>query len=159
MVNRKLNYPMSRILSFFLCAGIGFMLCSGKIARHSVWLVVNNSNHDGKPVDMKFSISAQNQDKPVTETQQMNPGLQLLPEKKLKEGAYEITINTDDEQVAASQVFTVDSDRWILVNYLRQDSASIIKTYGYIDTTRFKKVDGSYATVYLSIESRKPAGL
>lgn len=159
MVNRKLNHPMSRILSFFLCTGICIMLCSGKLARHSVWLVVNNSNNDGRTVDMKFSISAQNQDKQVTETQQMNPGLQLLPEKKLKEGAYEITINTDDEQVAASQVFTVDSDRWILVNYLRQDSASIIKTYGYIDTTRFKKVDGSYATVYLSIESRKPAGL
>ncbi|NCI47773.1 hypothetical protein [Sediminibacterium soli] len=150
---------MSKFLSLIMCAALVMLLCSGKVTKHSVWLVVNNTSVDGKPVDMKFSILAPNQERSMVETQQVNPGIQLLPEKKLKEGPYQFVVNTNGEQVAASQAFTVDSDRWILVNYLCQDSASIMKTYGYIDPTKFKKVGDQYATVYLSIESRKPAGL
>lgn len=150
---------MSRFVRLFIGAAMFMLLSSGKLARHSVWLVVNNSSADGKAVDMKFSITPSGSDKPVLDAQQVEPGLLLLPEKKLKEGAYHIHVNTNGETVTATQQFTVDSDRWILVNYIRQDSASLVKTYGYLDPARFKKVGDQYATVYLSVESRKPAGL
>ncbi len=145
---------LSRAL-LFVCFVV---LCSGKGSKHSVWFVVSNSSADGRSVDMKFSIAGKSDDAGIHTEHQIASGLQHLPEKKLKEGVYNVQVTANNDTIGAIQPFTLDSDRWVLINYVREDSAAIIKSYGYIDTTRFKKIDGKYATLYISVSSRKPAG-
>lgn len=150
---------MSNLSKILLCLGF-IVLCAGKASKHAVWVVVSNSSSDGRPVEMKFSIASKaGEIGALLAEQEIKAGLQHLPEKKLKEGVYQLQVATNDNLISASQPFTLDSDRWILINYIREDSANIVKTHGYIDPARFKKIDDKYATLYISISNRKPAGL
>lgn len=150
---------MSKFNTIILCLGF-IVLCSGKAPKHGVWVVVSNSSSDGRPVEMKFSIASKaGEIGALLAQQEIKAGLQHLPEKKLKEGVYQVQVATQNDLVGASQPFMLDSDRWVLINYIHEDSATIVKTHGYIDTTRFKKIDDKYATLYISISNRKPAGL
>jgi hypothetical protein len=150
---------MSRFIKPLLCLCL-IVLCAGKASKHSVWFVVSNNSSDGRPVDMKFSIAGKaGEIGALLGEQQIKAGLQHLPEKKLKEGVYQLQVAAANDLVGTSQPFTLDSDRWVLINYMCEDSANIVKTYGYIDPARFKKIDGKYATLYISIANRKPAGL
>lgn len=150
---------MSRIITPLLCICF-IVLCAGKASKHSVWFVVSNNSADGRPVDMTFSIAAKaGEIGAMVGQQQIKAGLQHLPERKLKEGVYQVQVAADNNLVGASQHFTLDSDRWVLINYICEDSANIVKTHGYIDPARFKKIDGKYATLYVSVTNRKPAGL
>lgn len=151
---------MSNLIKLCVCACF-IILCSARASKHAVRVVVSNSSADGKAVDMKFQIEGKKEGGgALLGEHEVKPGLQALPEKKLKEDVYQVQVEANNSLInSASQPFTLDSDRWVLINYIREDSASIVKSYGYIDPARFKKVDGKYATVYISVTNRKPAGL
>lgn len=149
---------MSRLSKLALCLGF-VLLISAKGGKHSVWLVVSNSSPDNQPVDIHFGIVGRAEEKVVSTEHTIAPGTQQLPEQKVREGVYQAMITANGDKVSALQPFTLDADRWILVNYIKEDSLSIVKTYGWVDTTRFKKVGDKFATINISIDSRRPAGL
>ncbi len=136
-----------------------FFLSATTSKKHTIWLYVNNTSTIAETVDLSLSIIPKNEKTGVMIHQDLKQGLQELPSRKLSEGVYEVKVNTNHNQVSMSQMLTVDSDRWVIINYEQQDSASIIKTNGYLDTTHYKKVDSGYASMYMYIDNRRPPNL
>ena len=135
-----------------------FMSATGS-SKHTVWVIINNASSDRQPVDIKLNIIDQKEVSTVIAEQQIPAGIRQLPEKKYKEGVYQVSAGAGNGQLWFTRPFTLDSERWILINYIREDSANIIKSHGYLDTTVFKKINGLYATLNIYVENRRPAGL
>lgn len=136
-----------------------FFLSFSNSSKHTVWVIINNTRSGRQPVDMQISFTDSKNQRKVIAEQEVPAGLQQLPEKKIKEGTYQISVAANDSQVLITQPITLDGDRWIMINYVQQDSAAIIKLQGYLDTTRFTKINDQYATIDIYVDSRRPASL
>lgn len=127
--------------------------------KHTVWFYINNSSHLSHPVDLSLSIIPKDEKAMQLVNQQLKTGLQELPSQKLSEGVYEIRVATNQNRLNLSQMLTIDSDRWVIINYELHDSATIVQTNGYLDTTHYKKVGDKYASMYLNVDNRRPPNL
>lgn len=145
-------------LRLFWLAGI-LCLSATTSKKHTVWFYINNSSSLSQQVDLSLSIQPKNEKEIVLANQELKTGLQELPSQKLSEGVYEIKVTTNHNQLTLSQMLTLDSDRWVIVNYALQDSATIVQTNGYLDTTHYKKVGDKYASMYFYIDNRRPPNL
>lgn len=145
-------------LRLFWLAGI-LCLSATTSKKHTVWFYINNSSSLSQPVDLSLSIQPKAEKEIVLANQELKTGLQELPSQKLSEGVYEIKVRTNHNQLTLSQMLTLDSDRWVIINYALQDSATIVQTNGYLDTTHYKKVGDKYASMYFYIDNRRPPNL
>lgn len=147
--------------SVFLCLTLlSFPLLSARYrSKHSAWVIVSNSNMDGKPVDMKIIVTDKKESSTVIADQPISIGLQKLPEKKLSEGTYQLSVTAHNNEVGTTQPITVSAECWIIINYVQADSATIVKNEGYLDPNLYKKVNGKYATISVSVNNRRPANL
>lgn len=136
-----------------------FFLSFSNSSKHTVWVIINNTRAGSKPVDMQISLTDSKNHHMVIAEQEVPAGLQQLPGKKIKEGTYEFSVAANDSQVLITQPVTLDGDRWIMINYVQQDSAAIVKSHGYFNTTRFTKINNQYATIDIYVDSRRPASL
>ncbi len=145
----------------FLCLILlSFPLLSARYrSKHSAWVIVSNSNADGKPVDMKIMVTDKKEASIVIAEQPIGTGLQQLPEKKLSEGTYQLSVTAHNNEVGTTQPITISTECWIIINYVQADSATIVKNEGYLDPNLYKKINGKYATISVSVNNRRPANL
>ncbi|SDX48569.1 hypothetical protein SAMN05444410_11749 [Hydrobacter penzbergensis] len=129
-------------------------------SRPTAHIIVNNENAYQQPVYLTVQMSGKAEhSKEVLANATVQPGLQFIPGKKYKKGTYELNIDAHDGTLNVKHPLTLDTDRWIIINYLLSDSSSIVKTYGYLDTTSFKKVKGRYVNLDVYIDNRRPPNL
>lgn len=129
-------------------------------SRPSAHIIINNENPYQQSVYLTVQMSGKtDHSKEVLANATVQPGLQFIPGKKYKKGTYELNIDAHDGTLTVKHPLTLDTDRWIIINYLLGDSSSIVKTYGYLDTTSFKKVNGRYANLDVYIDNRRPPNL
>lgn len=128
-------------------------------SRHTAWIIIHNSGKSGNVVDIRVDLLDKNEGVALHAEQQVAPGIKELPEKKVKDGPYLLSVSANNALLQSSHPVTFDSDRWIIINYIEEDSATIIKSEGFIDANRYKKVNGKYASIQLYADSRRPANL
>lgn len=145
-------------LSTFCFAGL-LCLAATTSKKHTVWFYINNSSQLSQPVDLSLSIIPKDEKAIQLTNQEMQTGLHELPSQKLSEGVYEIRVSTNHNTLNLSQMLTIDSDRWVIINYELQDSATIVQTNGFLDTTHYKKVGDQYASMYFYVDNRRPPNL
>ncbi|MDE3252664.1 MAG: hypothetical protein KGO92_07635 [Bacteroidota bacterium] len=149
---------MKKLWIFWLAGLLCLSATTSK--KHTVWFYINNSSQLNQPVDLSLSIIPKDEKAMMVANQELKTGLQELPSQKLSEGVYEIRVAANQNQLNLSQMLTIDSDRWVIINYEVQDSATIVQTNGFLDTTHYKKVSGDkYASMYLYIDNRRPPNL
>jgi hypothetical protein len=139
-----------------LSASLLFVACAS--SRPTAHLIINNDSNTDIP--MNFVISEKGK-KPNSKTisQTIKPGLQELDAEKFVKGAYTISAETNNGQVCIKQNLSLDADRWIIINYVHNDSLNIHKKYGYVDVAALKKIDSKYAGIDMYSSSRRPASL
>ncbi|WP_078832552.1 hypothetical protein [Sediminibacterium ginsengisoli] len=129
-------------------------------SRPTAYVVIHNENGDPKAVNVSIAMSESKERKPLHQTElSLEPGLQFLPGKKYKKGTYQLTVGTKDGSFSITQPISMDTDRWIIINYAHGDSANIVKNYGFLDTDKFKVINGKYANLDLYVENRRPPNL
>ncbi len=151
---------MKRTLFHFGILLPAFFSIGCRTTRPAAHIIINNENAYQQPVNLTVSMHNNNDaSKELLVSKTVQPGLQIIPGKKYRKGTYELNIGTDDGNLNIKHPITLDTDRWIIINYLLGDSSSIVKTYGYLDTTSFKKVNGRYANLDVYIDNRRPPNL
>ena len=90
---------------------------------------------------------------------QAKRGLQEIPVREFRKGIYALQINTHNGQQSKSLPLRLDSDRWVMVTYIHEDSLTIQKKFGIVDTGMLKKVAGKYSGIDMYIENRRPPNL
>ncbi len=128
-------------------------------SKHAAWIIIHNSGKGGSPVDIRVDLLDKNEGIALHAELHLAPGIKELPEKKVKDGSYLLTVSANNALLQTSHPITFDSDRWIIINYVEEDSTAIIKSIGFIDATRYKKVNGKYASIQLYADNRRPANL
>jgi hypothetical protein len=146
----SLLYPvaLSGTLLFVACAS----------SRTTAHVIINNDSNTEIPMNLVISETGK---KPSSKTisQTIKPGLQELNAEKFAKGFYTISAETNNGQVCIKQNLSLDTDRWIIINYVQNDSLNIYKKYGYVDVAALKKIDSKYAGIDMYSSSRKPASL
>lgn len=139
-----------------LSASLLFVACAGP--RTTAHVIVNNDSNTEIPMNLVISETGK---KPSSKTisQTIKPGLQQLNAEKFAKGFYTISAETNNGQVCIKQNLSLDTDRWIIINYVQNDSMNIYKKYGYVDVAALKKIDSKYAGIDMYSSSRKPASL
>lgn len=139
------------------CASVLLGCGASKPTAH---IIINNENAYNTPVNVTVSLAGKGeQPKEMLPQTAVKPGLQFIPGKKYKKGTYYLKVGANDGSFNINHPITLDTDRWIIINYMLGDSANIVKTYGYLDTTSFKKVNGRYANLDVYIDNRRPPNL
>lgn len=139
-----------------------FLTVAGcRASRPVAYIIINNDNAAKTPVNISVSLHGPNTPigKQILSQAAVQPGLQFIPGKKYKKGTYSLYVSTPDGNLNIHHPLTLDSDRWIIINYTLGDSSNIVRTYGYLDTTSFKKINERYANLDLYIENRRPPNL
>ncbi len=72
---------------------------------------------------------------------------------------YAISAETSNGVVSSTKKVSFDSDRWIIINFMHDDSLNIQRKYGYVDTSVLKKINGKYTGLDMYAESRRPPTL
>jgi hypothetical protein len=144
------------IIPVVLSASVLFVACAS--SRPTAHLIVNNDSNTDIPMNLVISEKGKKPNS-KTITQTIKPGLQELNAEKFVKGAYTISCETNNGQVCVKQNLSLDTDRWIIINYVHNDSLNIHKKYGYVDITALKKIDSKYAGIDMYSSSRKPASL
>ncbi|MES2374612.1 MAG: hypothetical protein V4557_18695 [Bacteroidota bacterium] len=147
----------TRVLTPFalLCLFL-FAACSA--SRPTAHVIINNDS-DG---DIPLNLSISSNDKSGTQKtfrSNIKPGLQELSSEKLTKGMYAISAETNNGLVTSTKKVSFDSDRWIIINFMHNDSLNIQRKYGYVDTTMLKKINGKYTGLDMYAESRRPPTL
>jgi hypothetical protein len=151
---------MARNLYRFVALVAAFSIGACSSSRPTAHIIINNENSYNTPINLSVSLSDKNEVvKEIVSGVSVQPGLQFIPGKKYKKGTYHLMVGTNNGDIHIKHPITLDTDRWIIINYLLGDSSSIVKTYGYLDTTSFKKVNGRYANLDVYIDNRRPPNL
>ncbi len=133
-------------------------LLSCKAYRPVTYLVFNNESRE--KIDFSIVMNDREKNKSLSPRQyQAKPGLQEIPVTEFKRGIYALQINTHNGQQSKSLPLRLDSDRWVMVTYIHEDSLTIQKKFGFVDTGMLKKVSGKYTGIDMYIENRRPPNL
>ncbi len=146
-------------LCIFLSLFTVFTLAGCHVSRPTAYVIINNESVDRTPVNMSIALHDRKTGKDILQQTTIQPGLQFIPGKKYKKGTYNITVGANDGALNIKHPITLDTDRWIIINYTLGDSANIMKTYGYLDTASHKKINGRYANLDMYVEYRRPPNL
>lgn len=141
---------------YVLTAAISLAACN--VAKQSAHVIVNNESNEEISMQLVFS----NQEDGKTRenlSYSLKPGLQHVPVRKFPKGSYAIQVNANNGTVCKKYPLALDTDRWIMVTYMQDDSLRLQKKYGYIDTSELKKINGKYAGLNLYVENRRPPNL
>lgn len=139
-----------------LAIAISLAACS--IAKQSAYVIVNNESREQVSMQMVISDHKNGKTKQAL-NYSLKPGLHHVPARKFRKGAYDIHIKAKDGRVCKTSPLALDTDRWVMVTYMQDDSLQLQKKYGYIDTSELKKIDGKYAGLSLYVENRRPPNL
>ena len=141
-----------RVSFSFMLAGL-FVLSGCGGFRPAANLVINNESDAAVPMQIAFSKKGSNT--PIhTLAQTINPGVQQIAAGKYQKGQYEVTATVASGAVSLSRPVSLDSDRWIVINYISADSLSIQRKYGYVDTLYMKKSNDRYSGIDIFSENR-----
>ena len=99
-------------------------LLSCKAYRPVTYVVFNNESKE--KIDFSIVMNDREKNKSLSPRQyQAKPGLQEIPVTEFKRGIYALQINTHNGQQSKSLPLRLDSDRWIMVTYIHEDSLTI----------------------------------
>lgn len=139
------------LLLFIVCCACLLGGCGS--SRPMAHLIINNESQEAIP--LQVTLTKQGNPSPghiITQTVQ--PGIQEFPAGKFYKGLYYIVAEAKKGIVSQTIPLSLDSDRWIIVNYMSGDSLSIQHKYGFVDTSILKKADGRYTGIDLYSENR-----
>lgn len=126
--------------------------------RPVTYVVFNNESKE--KIDFSIVANDRSHNKVLTSIKhQAKPGLQEIPVTQFKRGEYALQINTHNGQQSKVLPIRLDSDRWLMVTYINEDSLTIQKKYGFVDTGILKKIGGKYTGIDMYIENRRPPNL
>lgn len=145
-----------RALGLLICF---FCLSFTTGSKHTARIIINAVGTGDKSITLKINLLDVDGEPALQTEQSVETGIRELPEKKMKEGTYVLTVSAHQEQIKIEHPLTFDSDRWIIINYSLQDSASILKSEGFIDPNRYKRIEGKYASISVYADTRRPANL
>lgn len=146
-----------RLRKIQLSLGLIFLL-SCKASRPVTYVVFNNESKE--KIDFSIVMNDREKNKNLSPKQyQARPGLQEIPIREFKKGIYALQINTHNGRQSKSLPLRLDSDRWVMVTYIHEDSLIIQKKFGIVDTGMLKKVEGKYTGIDMYIENRRPPNL
>lgn len=148
-----------RLRKLLLCVfSLVFVFAACTISKQSAHVIVNNESKENVP--MKLVISDHENGKTRKEIDYLlKPGLQEVQIYKFPKGAYDISLNLKNGVIHKNYPLALDTDRWIMVTYMQDDSLRLQKKYGYIDTSSLKKINGQFAGLNLYVENRRPPNL
>jgi len=134
------------------------LICSYFILPKSQvhFLIQNESNKEVR-LNITFSPTDQSEQK-LTFSASIPPGLREMEAGKIKNGTYQILANTSDGITRFQITQSVDTEKWFVFSFIQNDSLSIGKKYGYVDTSFLKKIDGKYTGISFYAENRRPIG-
>lgn len=134
------------------------LLLACKSYKPITYVVFNNESKEKIDFEIVVSDKAKNKThSPVKH--QAKPGLQEIPIAQFKRGQYSFQIQTHDGQQSKVLPLRLDSDRWVMVTYINEDSLTIQKKFGFVDTGILKKNAGKYTGIDMYIENRRPPNL
>lgn len=143
------------LLLFLVTAWLVQACGSSRSAAHAI--IFNESDQE---TPIRLSITHPNKTIPHTIIQHtLKPGLQEVEVGRFAKGQYLVTAETVGGKVSLTKSVSLDTERWIIINYISTDSLSIQKKYGYVDTTVLKKIEGRYTGVDMYSENRRPLSL
>lgn len=144
--------------NLFVSLGIYAFLISCTASRPAAYVIINNESSETIPIDLLIS---NRQEGKLREriSHSVRPGLQHIPVKKFPKGSYSVEVNANDGMISKKYPLALDTDRWIMITYMNDDSTGIQKKYGYVDTADLKKVNGKYTGINLYVENRRPPNL
>lgn len=131
-----------------------FVLTACSSSRPMAHLIAYNNSDSGTPIDVSITCHTKGTAYQTIHTT-LKPGLQELNSRYFSKGAYNVAAEANNGLVSVKKNMVLDSDRWVIITYTYHDSASIQKSYGYVDTTVLKKINGKYAGLDMYIENRK----
>jgi len=133
-------------------------LLSCKSYKPVTYVVFNNESKE--KIDFNIVVNDREKNKVLSPIKhQARPGLQEIPVTQFKRGIYSLQIHTHDGQQSKVLPLRLDSDRWVMVTYINEDSLAIQKKFGFVDTGILKKVKGKYTGIDMYIENRRPPNL
>lgn len=150
---------MTQKCSLLLILCLSIWLLQSCISSRAVAHMIFYNNSD-KEVPIRLSITKNNKSNPhKVLLHTIQPGLQELEVGSFAKGAYSVTAETADGNLVVTKPVSLDTERWIILNYTSADSLSIQKKYGYVDTTVLKKVYGRFTGIDIYSENRRPPSL
>jgi hypothetical protein len=145
------------IQRFLLMAGCALLgACSA--SRPAAHVIINNESNQELPIELSI-IKKHDGSTRHTVTKTLKPGLQEIAFRKFPKGAYAVTVKAHDGLIHTQQPLALDTDRWVMITYMHNDSLTIQKRFGYVDTQNLKKINGKYTGLELYIENRCPPNL
>lgn len=130
-----------------------FFLFSCTLSRVTTHWVVNNDS--GNDVTLQMSVYKENAGVQNARSHVIKPGLQQLPEQNFSRGNYILEIS-DGQNIRQRKQVHFNIENWVIVNFTNNDSLSIQRKYGLVDTASMKKIDGKYTGIDIFTETRKP---
>lgn len=150
---------MTQKCSYLLIVCLSIWLLQSCINSRTVAHMIFYNNSD-KEAPIRLSITKNNKNNPhKVLLHTIQPGLQELEVGSFAKGAYSVTAETANGNLVVTKPVSLDTERWIILNYTSADSLSIQKKYGYVDTTVLKKVDGRFTGIDIYSENRRPPSL
>ncbi|MES2331532.1 MAG: hypothetical protein V4539_18145 [Bacteroidota bacterium] len=135
------------------------LLAACSVSRPTAHVIINNDSDKDIPLNLSISNKRDKNQSPKVFSSNIKPGLQELAPEKLPKGFYAVSAETGNGLVTTTRDITFDSDRWIIINFMHNDSLNIQRKYGYVDTTMLKKINGKYTGMDMYTESRRPPTL
>lgn len=141
----------------------GILLLSGWLlqscaSRSQAHMILYNDSDRETPIRLSITKNEKRSpNKIITHT--LKPGLQEVEIGKFTKGAYSVTAETQNGEIFLTKPLSLDTERWIILNYTNGDSLAIQKKYGYVDTLAMKKIDGRYIGIDMYSENRRPPSL
>lgn len=144
---------MRAIVSFAFMISCLWLLSACGGFRPAANLVINNESNTAVP--LQIAISKKGSNTPShTITESIAPGIQQIAAGRFAKGQYEVTASLTNGAVTLTRPVSLDTDRWIIINYISSDSLSIQRKYGYVDTAFVKKTDDRYTGIDIFSENR-----
>lgn len=150
---------MTQKCSSLLILCLSLWLLQSCVSSRAVAHMIFYNNSD-KEAPIRLSITKNNKNNPnkvILHT--IQPGLQELKVGSFAKGAYSVTAEAANGNLVVTKPVSLDTERWIILNYTSADSLSIQKKYGYVDTSVLKKVDGRFTGIDIYSENRRPPSL
>lgn len=143
------------VLLFLVTAWLTQACSSSRSAAHAI--IFNESDQE---TSIRLSVTHTNKSRPHTIIHHtLKPGLQEIEVGRFAKGQYLVTAETASGKISLTKSVSLDTERWIIINYISTDSLSIQKKYGYVDTSVLKKIEGRYTGVDMYSENRRPPSL
>ncbi|MDB5210249.1 MAG: hypothetical protein JWQ30_1076 [Sediminibacterium sp.] len=132
------------------------LLAACSASRPTAHVIINNDSDKDIPLNLSISNKKDMGQSPMVFNINIKPGLQEMAPEKLSRGFYSVSAETSNGLVSTSRNVNFDSDRWIIINFMHNDSLNIQRKYGFVDTTMLKKVNGKYTGMDMYSENRRP---